>query len=230
MALIGQFVTSSELYIKHPVASSGWLANGYPLDAGTVMTFAHNQSVLAKEKTRVLVSTFSGFRAVTGASCNNYYEGLTDCTSSNPTTETTNRQISWDQRCSVFFGPFFLPLCAETSTGQKVPNPIKVNYAYRNLAVSPAFDMYFALTTTELPPSEGYIDIKKVSSSTIGTFAGSVALSSSSDMQNYQTLPGRNGENSLARSVFLWVGLNNNVSGSGGYSDFVNISAYEVLS
>lgn len=142
-ARIGEYFNAG--YIKHP-APSNWLANGEGLDAGSMMIVDSNISWLAKESPRHLVTTI-GPTATLFSSNTDVYESISNFASPpSSLTLTPHRQIPWDRRTAVKFGPF--PMVQDEQNTHGLPIPRKVNFAVKSTYSSVTLTMYFALTTS----------------------------------------------------------------------------------
>lgn len=217
MPILGQYLNSSSpTYIKLPDET---LRAGEALDAGTIMLLTNNLSVLQKENTRQLVSCFTHFVPPKASTVNNYYTGLTDIDPPpDPTTASINAQISWDKRCSVMFGPFFSVRDRQLSSGLIATRDVKITIDYYNKTASPTLDLYCAITTTEEPPTTGYLACSKHSISTVGYGSYTTVLGCSSRAIGDVSVPSRGGETSATRPIFVWIGMANNAADIAGNS------------
>lgn len=210
MAIIGEYLSSSRLYVKHPPAASGWLTDGRPLDSGTGMIFSNNLSVLEQNKTRQLVSSMCHLQAPKASECNYYYEGLIDATSSNPTAEPIERQVGWRQDSCLCFGPFFMVPDVPVSRGGTTIRPVTVNVGIGNAVASNVTFLFF-LTPSVQPPSEGYFAYSSYSTSVSGALTGSKTIQPSTPIEANCTMvtDGGSGVIDLV-ACYLWVGIISN--------------------
>ncbi len=233
MAFIGQRLlgnTSNPHYVRHPAANTGWLQNGQPLDAGSVMIVDNNLSHLNVENLRHLVSSQNwSFNTGDAVSINYGWSAFPDLdVPTSPTTEHEYNQIAWTRPVSVRWGPFAIPVDKALTGGRATIRDIKVNFSFYNATNNSPSKFYCFLTDTEVRPNDpagGYLAGTSYSNAVLNYNTCSLTLTCSqamSDGNNHMTAT-PTGDAVYVQQVYLWFGFAyNHVS-----SSWTSLDAFE---
>jgi hypothetical protein len=128
---IGERAVST--YIRHPPAGVSLFANGFGLDAGTVMLLLdNNPAVLEREYARTLVFSRGPSNAALYVFSGNTspVDGLSDGgTTTNNFTQAYD-PIAWDRRTAVRHGPFYGVIDRNLSTGRQSFRSVRCRSQY----------------------------------------------------------------------------------------------------
>ena len=180
--------------------TSGELAAGDALDAGTVQIVDSNFSHLARENLHHLVTAFGP-----GVGINNDPAGFTSLLDSGaPTTTTAVDSISWSPAVAQRFGPFDLTSDRIAAAGN-MPRKIRVRVD-RVGAVSTSLILYAAITPDDSIPTEPTVLAWSRSAVSSGRGRTEITLSPARHAMRSQRSRSSPAEVSVWSAIYLWVG------------------------
>lgn len=216
MPVLGQRLSNTNpRYIKHPPASSPVLSNGKPLDAGTAQIIDNNLTILDWENLEHLGSCVGFSNAQAATQNNNAWAGIADApVPADPSAEQPWNQISWDRRCSVRQGPYFMKVDKALSDGRLTIRDVVVHFGWYNHSGT-NLKMMFFLTPYESPPRDGWLAYTTHSDTASGYQQTRQVIQCDRGLIESQGITSTaTGEVVTVCQVYLWVGwiLNNDNS------------------
>lgn len=227
MPLIGQRLSSSSpQYIKIPPNTACWLNDGMTLDAGTAMIYENNINHCLTENLRELVHAIghNGQEAIPKTTFG-WETADIEGAPSDPSTEPLHRQIAWTRKCSVRWGPYFIPADRPLGDGNYTIRKVKCHLGYSNASGIADSIFYVALTPDADPPRNGILPgcIETHTDGASGDGATELTISCTglppAPMRLYA---GR--EAISVQQVYVWLGFSLNAD----TSDWTYFDAYEI--